>query len=86
LVVGVERRQECRPFQNDTYPHMTMAMDAAFMTFGKPEETLQVLIVAGEIRIIAADKQARGEGIHGLGHGLSYGEATAVQFFREGLE
>jgi len=50
---------------------MMMSVNTTFMTFRITKPSLQIKVVCGQIKIVTADKQTRGETAHRLGHMLA---------------
>ena len=68
----VQRGHERRTFLNDPYARVAAPVDPTFVSFGTTEESLEVEIVVGQIRVVSADEKAGGERRHRGGHDLSH--------------
>ena len=71
--MSVQGGQEGRTLLHNAHARVAMPMDSPLVPLGQPEETFQVQIVPRKVRVIAADKQPRREGGHGLSHALQRG-------------
>lgn len=85
-LVGIERERQRGAFQDDSHSRMTMAVDAALVSFGLPKPPFELQVVMGQIRIVSSDKEARGEAAHDLGHVLPHRMLVLLQRFPEGLK
>lgn len=56
---------------DDANPSVPVTVDVSFVAFGKTEEAFQIEIVVGQVRLLAADKQAGEKAGHYLAHVLS---------------
>ena len=70
IQVSVQYGDESWPFLNDANPGMAMAVDMSLVAFGKAEESLEIEIVVGQVRLIATDEQAGEKAGHHLAHVL----------------
>jgi hypothetical protein len=71
MQVRVEYGDQSRPLLNDANPGMAVPVDMSFMTFGKSEESFEIEIVVGQVRLIVTDEQAREKTGHDLAHVLT---------------
>ena len=71
MQMRVEYGDERRPLLNDANPGMAVAVDMSFVAFGKSEESFEIEIVVGQVRLIVTDEQARKKTGHDLGHVLT---------------
>ena len=56
IQVSVKHGDERWPFLNDANPGVAVAVDMSLVAFRKAEETLEIEIVVGQVRSIAADE------------------------------
>ena len=66
--VGVQGRQQRGAFQHDSHASMASPVNAALMALGLSEPSFQIQIVAGQVQVVGADEQPRGETGHRRGH------------------
>jgi len=66
--VRVERGEEGRTVVHDADTGVSMAVDAALVSLGKPEPPLQVLVVLGKCLVITVNEQPRREALHQSSH------------------
>jgi len=66
--VGVQGGQQRGAFQHDAYASVASPVNATFMALGLSEPAFQVQIVAGQVQVVGADEQPRGETGHRPGH------------------
>lgn len=72
MPVGVQRGDQRGSFHHDTHARMSVAMNATLVALGTTEEPFQIQIVTRKIGHVFTDEQARGKGVHGLGHRLPH--------------
>lgn len=56
IQVSVEHGDEGWPFLNDANAGVAVTVDMSLVAFRKAEETLEIEIVVGQVRLIAADE------------------------------
>src|SRR5580700_6304195 len=66
--VSVEGDEEGRALVDKAYACMGMAVDAALVSLGEPEPSLEVQVVAGEVAATAVHEQPGSEALHHAGH------------------
>ena len=66
--MGVQRVDQRRPFLDDPYPGVAVAVDPTLMPLGQPEPTLQIQIVLYIANDVSAGKKAGPEAPHHAGH------------------
>ena len=70
IQVSVQHWDESWPFLNDANPGMAVAVDVSLVAFGKTEESLEIEIIVGQVRLIATDEQAGEKAVHHFAHVL----------------
>lgn len=68
--MGIKDGDESWSFLNDANSGVAVAVDMSFVAFGNAEESLKIEIVVGQVRLVAADKQAGEKAGHHLSHVL----------------
>ena len=84
--MGIQGRQQRGAFQHDSYASMASPVNAALMALGLSEPAFQVQIVSGQVRVVGADEQPRGETGHRPGHLSGDGIRIVGQGLTETLE
>lgn len=84
--MGIQRQQQRRPFLHDPDAPGSMAVDAAFVTLGLAEPTLQLEIVLGKIGVVIADEEAVLEARHHGGEVVPNRVAVGLEAIPKRLE
>ena len=86
IQVSVEHGDESWPFLDDANPGVAVAVDVSLVAFGQTEEAFQIEIVVGQVRLLAADKQAGEKAGHHLTHMLSDRIVAGLELVPQGFE
>lgn len=65
---------------------MAVSVDASFVALWIAEPSFQIIVVCGQIWIVAADKETRRKALHGVGHMLADGVLVLFESLLKGEE
>ena len=71
---------------DESHASMAVSVDAALVALWISEPSLEFVIVFGQIRIVAADKEAWRKALHGFGHMLADGMLVLFQGLLKRME